>query len=229
MSGLTNQAKPQTPLSWSETRPGHMEAQKLDPARYTRFVGIMRISLPLIAALLLVLLVAWPMMTDQPSADFTIVMEEVGEVSGDLKMVNPHYSGTDAKGRTFSVSAKEAFPDKPDPSEIRLSFLEANIRDEQGQDLLITADNGYYYPKREQLRLVGNIKVHSAEGYTAIGEQAEIDLANGTLTSQSKVAGEGPLGSLEADTMQVNQADKTVKFQGGVKMTINPKNPDTPK
>lgn len=229
MTDTVDQTKPAQPAAWSQAVPRRRQAENFDPARYTRFVGLMRIGLPLVAVLLLVLLVAWPMINEQPGADFTIVMEEVGEVSGDLKMVNPHYSGTDAKGRTFSVSAKEAYPDKPDPSEIRLSFLEANIRDEQGQDIRITADTGYYYPKSEQLRLIGNIQVETAKGYTALGEQAEIDLRSGTLTSREKVQAEGPLGSLQADTMQVDQAGKTVKFKGGVKMTINPKNPEEQK
>jgi len=224
MSGHTKSPAPPAPAAWPRTPASRRRSRNFDPARYTRFVGIMRLALPAAAIFLLMLLVAWPMLSDRPGADFAIVMEEVGEVTGELRMVNPHYTGTDARGRTFSVTAKEAFPDKPDPDEIRLTELEANILDDQGQDIHITANTGYYYPKWEQLRLEGNIRVNSSKGYTALGEQAEIDLQSGTLISRSRVRAEGPLGTLEADTMRAGQADETITFEGGVKMTINPKN-----
>ena len=56
-----------------------------------------------------------------------------------------------------------------------------------------------------------------------MGERAEIDLKSGTLISRDRVSAEGPLGTLEAGTMRAEQSDKTVIFEGGVKMTINPK------
>ena len=98
------------------------------------------------------------------------------------------------------------------------------LLDDQGQDVRITADTGYYYPKWEQLRLEGNIRVKSTKGYTALGEQAEIDLKSGTLISRERVRAEEPLCTLEAGTMRAQRARQTVTVEGGVKMTINPKN-----
>ena len=206
---------------------GQISRAPKDPRRYSRFVQVLRRALPLIAIALLVVFAGWPILQQREDArQAVIVMGEIGEVSDDLKMIQPQYTGTDAFGRSYSVTAESAIPDAANPTEVRLSTLSAIIRDPSGRMVAVTAEEGVYYTQRGVILVNGDVRVGASGGFEAAGREAVLDLNRSRLTSRFPLKGKSPWGTLEANSLTAEQETGIVRFDGGVRVVIE-KLPDT--
>lgn len=192
-----------------------------DPRRHSRFVTAMRLALPLLAMALLLVFAAWPILQQREDAQkLNLQLQRIGPVDNDLKMVHPHYTGTDAFGRSYSVKADSAIPDSANPAEVTLSVLSAIIRDPSGQTIAVTADEGIYYVERGVIVINGDVRVGASGGYKAKGSEAVLDLGAARLTSSYPFRAEGPWGTLEANSLTAEQEEGVVRFDQGVRMVI---------
>ncbi|MCP1337202.1 LPS export ABC transporter periplasmic protein LptC [Futiania mangrovi] len=194
-----------------------------DARRYSRFVGVMRVALPLVALLLLAALTLWPVIGERIRAlESARVMGEMN-VPGDLmKMTRPSYSGADASGRRYALVADAAYPNGLDPTEVRLERLTATVTDPSGRTVTVDAVRGLYYPKLETLDLDGGVVVTSNDGTRVETGAATLDLAQGTIVAPGALAAEGPYGTLDAARARVSDEGRRLKFDGGVRLVINP-------
>ncbi|MDX5361278.1 MAG: LPS export ABC transporter periplasmic protein LptC [Alphaproteobacteria bacterium] len=194
-----------------------------DARRYSRFVGVMRVALPVVALLLLAALTLWPVIGERIRAlESARVMGEMN-VPGDLmKMTRPSYSGADASGRQYSLVADAAYPNGLDPTEVRLETLTATVADPSGRVVTVDAAKGLYFPKREVLELTGGVTVVSNDGTRVETGEATLDLARGTIDAPGALSAGGPYGTLEAARARVSESGERLKFDGGVRLVINP-------
>ena len=82
-----------------------MPAARMVLVRYSRFVGLMKMALPAIAAALLGLIVVWPKVAPRDEA-FQIAFANFNIKAVDtLSMTKPRYFGTDDKNLPFTVTA----------------------------------------------------------------------------------------------------------------------------
>lgn len=193
------------------------------PGRYSGFVGLMRFLLPAMAAALLGLVVAWPLVGDGEEGIHVPLIDNP-DVDGRLTMVNASYQGTDAKNRPFAVRGAEAFQPDSDSPIVHLSGIEADIFGDQARSSLmaLTANEGLYRRDAEQLDLSGDVTVRSDAGHEFRTSMAHIDLPAGTASGDEPVSGIGPYGLLDAGNFALLDRGEIMTFGGRVRMTLYP-------
>ena len=193
------------------------------PGRYSGFVGLMRYLLPTMAAALLGLVVAWPLVSGGQEGVHVPLIEDP-DVDGRLTMVNASYRGTDAKSRPFAVRGAEAFQPENDSPIVHLSGIEADIYGDQARSsmMALTANEGLYQRDAEQLDLSGDVTVRSDAGHEFRTSKAHIDLPAGIARGDEPVSGKGPHGLLDAGNFALLDRGEIMTFGGRVRMTLFP-------
>ncbi|WP_026784972.1 LPS export ABC transporter periplasmic protein LptC [Pleomorphomonas koreensis] len=188
-------------------------------ARESRRVHRLRLMLPALGALLCLVVVGATIVS---RITISLGIGDLRITSEGLAMDAPHLSGSDGKGRTYAVSAESAIQDLSDTRVIRLKGIEASVTQADGSQARLTADGGVYNAAAQTLVLKDNIRLANSDGSGGALNRAEIDLATGSLSSDSPVAFSSRLGEINAEKMGVAKKSGTVTFSGGVRMTVDP-------
>jgi lipopolysaccharide export system protein LptC len=189
--------------------------------RYSRFVGLMKILLPLGALGLVAAVIAWPGMDMRPGS-LPLSFTDIKADDKGLTMKSPRYVGADRDGQPYTVTADNATQDKLDPERVDLVNPEADMTLKSGRWVNLKADQGLYRPKAQKLDLNGKVEVHTDDGWEAHGTQVVVDLEEGSARSAQPVTGQGPSGTLSADRFSVLERGRRLVFEGNVRMTITP-------
>ena len=191
--------------------------------RYSRFVGLMKVALPVSAAALAVLVVAWPYLSGR-DVGFNLTFADVGAGAIDaVHMSNARLFGTDDEGQPFKVTAESAIQDVDDSDTVRFTSPKADILLDNGAWLALTAAHGVLYRARQILVLDGAVELFFDEGYAFRTDRAEIDLRTRITHGDSPVEGHGPLGVLNADGFRFDPQGRTIRFEGRVRLVVNPR------
>ena len=194
-----------------------------DVARHARFVGAMKIALPLVAVALVALLVSWPYMTNREDAGFRLSYAAVEEsANGTITMTNARYIGTDRQGQPFALSAASAEQNPDEPGRIALTGLTADISLADGPWLALQAEHGVYWQDTSKVDLAGDVRLFSDTGYELHTEAATVDLDAKVAEGNRPVSGQGPAGLLEAGGFRADAATRKVRFFAPVRMTLYP-------
>ncbi len=188
--------------------------------RYSRFVGMMKLLLPLLALGLIVAVVIWPNELRQATGFHLAYVSTSDGGAAELTMLRPRYLGTDARNRPFVVTADRATQDPNDQRLITLVQLQADMAMADGRWFTIMADSGTYHQQRQHLRLNGAINLFSDQGYEFNARAVDIDLKSGRAVSNQPVAGQGPFGTLRADSLEVEDFGQRLIFKGNVRMRV---------
>ena len=191
--------------------------------RYSGFVGLMRYLLPAMAAALLGLVVAWPLISDGSKGVHIPLATDAG-IDGRLTMLNASYQGTDAKNRPFAVRGDEVFQPENDSPVVHLTGVEADIFADRAQSstLVLSANEGLYQRDAERLDLAGEVTVRSDAGREFVTTEAHIDLPAGIAKGNEPVSGKGPHGLLDAGNFALLDRGQVMTFGGRVRVTLFP-------
>jgi lipopolysaccharide export system protein LptC len=191
--------------------------------RYSRFVGMMKLVLPLGALILVAMVVAWPYLRGTKGG-IPLSFNSIGVgLDENVFMTNARYIGADGKGQPYTLTAELAAQDEDDPDIIQLTKPQADILLNQGSWLALTANSGTLKRQAETLALVGAVNIFSDQGYEFRTESALIDLAASLAHGTVPVEAQGPFGTLNADSFRMADDGKTIYFEGQVRMTLYPK------
>lgn len=192
-------------------------------AHYSRFVGFMKIALPLGAAALIGTLVAWPD-PYQRGEGFQISMAEFsrGE-SGEPGLESVRYVGKDDRNQPFVITASRVVPNAKDPERFALRDLKADIKLKDGIWITLIADSGTYQRDLSRLVLAGQVSIYSDEGIEIRTPTAEIDLAKGHASGDQSVHGQGPFGNLDAASFRLIDKGERIIFEGDVSLIVFPR------
>ena len=193
-------------------------AKRMSP-RHSRFVGAMKILLPLTAAALIGLVVAWPD-ESKDAAGFRLSFASIipGD-SGAAGMSKARYVGTDVDGQPFIITADTVMPDIENPNNFLLTTLQADIEFDNGSWMSLMAPTGVYDREAQILRLPEEVDIFSDRGFELHTTEARVDLARSMAEGDQPVQASGPLGVLEANGFRILQQSERLFFTGGVKLT----------
>jgi lipopolysaccharide export system protein LptC len=200
---------------WSARTRGTVQAA----LRYTKFVGVMKRALPIMALALVAAVAVYsflPRQVDRVSFTF----ERMGKIADDLAMIKPRLSGTDSAGNPFVITADSAV--QPDKNSARLNKVQADINMPDSQWLSASAGEGIYDLNRQTLELTGGMSIFSGNGYELHSAAGHVDMKSGLFTGPTPVTGQGPLGSLRADRFTVDRQTRQVRLSGNVHMVLYP-------
>lgn len=189
--------------------------------RHSRFVGMMKLVLPAVAAALIAVVLVWPGVFERQTLPLSFAELRRGPADA-LAMVNPRYLGTDTAGRPFMITAETAVQDADDLRRIALKSLQADMTLDDGTWLSLLAEGGVYHQGRQTLRLAGPVSVYSDAGYEFHAGDVAVDLGKGTARTDSAVNGHGPFGELRADRMRIAERGRHLIFHDNVVVTLHP-------
>lgn len=196
-------------------------AARMSPI-YSRFVGAMKILLPLTAAALIGLVVAWPDESKDASGFRLSFANTIPDDPGAPGMSKARYIGTDANSQLFVITADAVTPDIETPNRFLLTTLQADITFDSGSWMSLMAPNGIYDRDKQILRLPGEVDIFSDQGFELHTTGVRLDLARSMAEGDQPVQATGPLGVLEANGFRILQRDQRLFFTGGVKLTARP-------
>lgn len=190
--------------------------------RHTRFVAMMKLVLPVIAAILIALVVAWPQLQDKKEG-FRLGLSNITvHEKGGQQVVNARFTGNDRDKRPFTVTADSAFQTEDKGDTFALEFPKADIAMSDGSWMALTAESGTYDKREQTLNLSGGVNLFHDEGYEFHTPTALINLRDGSAYGEQPVAGQGPLGTLQAAGFRVLDRGKRLIFSGKAKLVLHP-------
>ncbi len=132
-----------------------------------------------------------------------------------LTMVNPRFSGRSQGGESFVVTALTA---KRQGQQSDLIDLDKPVYTADGRKVVATA--GVYNQLERTVRLTGEVVFSDTEGNAFSSTSAFVRTADNVVEGARAVRGEGPLGSVRADSYEIRDNGSRVIFRGHVKGTI---------
>ena len=188
---------------------------------YSRFVTMMKITLPLIAAVLVGLVVIWPQFRDVREG-FRIEIARLTHSLGGQEVSNARFTGTDARGRPYTVIADSAAQIEGEPDLIGLEHPKADVTMQGGAWVASSAETGRFRRSDQILDLVGGVSLFHDQGFEIHSPSARLDLKSGTAEGDEKVDGHGPTGTISAQGFRVLDSGARVFFTGPARLVLRP-------
>lgn len=193
----------------------------LDAKRYTRFVTRMKRVLSLSAfAIIFAVLVLF--FVQRAPHELGLSYERMGTIENDLAMINPRLTGADAKGHPFVITAKQAVQDASNPKRATLKTIEADMTTPQGW-VNARAGQGVVDMAAHSLELAGGLDLYTDTGFTLHTQSASVDLKGNVVRGSQPMTGQGPMGTMRADTFHFDRNAGLLTLAGRVGMTMSGK------
>jgi len=195
-------------------------------SRHSRIVGLLKLVLPLAAAVLTLLVLAWPQIQPRPLAPEGRPTDPSVSDATSGRMANPRFTGVDANDNPFMISAasaKRALGSETDL--IDLEAPQADVLAEDGTWIAISAETGRYRESSRVLELFGGVNLFHDEGYEIHTERAEINIATGVATGNRPVRGHGPIGELAGEGFRLERERERLTLTGRSRLVIFPSSP----
>ena len=188
--------------------------------RYSRFVALMRITLPLTAGAIIALVVAWPQLSDKPKS-YRLGFSNVNmKDSGGQQIIKPRFSSTDSKQQPFNLTADRAFRQKGNPNLVDLISPKGDLTSKTGSWMALSAKFGVYNRNLEVLNLKDSVNLFHDSGYDLRTNIARINLAAGTAEGNVPISGHGPGGKVQAEGFRILKNGRTMVFTGKSRMVF---------
>jgi lipopolysaccharide export system protein LptC len=189
-----------------------------DAGRYTKFVTRMRLVTALSAFAVIFAVLGFFLVARTPRQ----LQLSYEKLENDLAMVKPRLSGVDANGNPFVITAKVAVQDAKNPKHATMETIEADLTTPKSW-LNARAAHGDIDMNANWLKLNGGIDVFTDTGYTLHTESAAVDLKRNIMQGNRPVSGQGPLGSMKADSFRYDHVAGLLTLQGHVQTVIDGK------
>lgn len=190
-------------------------------ARHSRVIRLLRVAIPIgIAAGFGVLVVAVFFNPFQPVE--AVIDPGKLVVSGTkITMELPRLAGFTNDQKPYELTAQAASQDLAKPGLLELKELRAQLQTDDQGAITVTAVNGLYDTKSDNLKLTENILVQTGKGFEARLQEAVLDVKKGTILSESPVNVRLPNGTVDANRLDISDGGSVVKFSKGVLTVLN--------
>ncbi len=196
---------------------GASNARAYNP-KYSKFIRLMRLILPLFALVIVGLVFAWGNMSDD-----NIVPVESAKAPksiGKNELLNPRFESVDDKKQPYTITAKRAMQGEENEDYILLKEPLADIMLNSGNWVAIKSVEGGFSQDHQRLLLRGGVEMFHDDGYQMRTPILNVDLEAGTAWSEDDVSGQGPAGTIEAKGLQLDNNKGELIFTGPAKLTL---------
>jgi lipopolysaccharide export system protein LptC len=188
--------------------------------RHTRVVKTLRVLLPLGGLAIVVVLFGTALLKSLSP------LNSIGNIdvtSEGLVMNDPNLAGRLNDGRAYKVSAAKAVQSFSDTSRITLTDLMATLNVSDEQTVEVNSRGGVIDTDEEWMTLSDGIVLTTTDGYRADLSTARLDFKNGSMVSDDAVNIQSKTFDLLANSVDIQDEGKVVRFVGDVHMTIHGK------
>lgn len=193
--------------------------------RYSRTVAYLKVLLPLAALALLstLFLISRGSQTD---AVIPFAQKEIEDRMQGQQLTDPFFAGTTSDGHEITVMAAIGRPRLENGSGAMATELQAEIRMATGGQMDLIADLGSVRPDEDLLRFEGNVEITSTDGLIVTTDVLNATLSGINASSPGPVSAIGPIGDLNAGSMEISTKSKDgpvqMLFKDGVKLVYDP-------
>ncbi|TNE59633.1 MAG: hypothetical protein EP340_02215 [Alphaproteobacteria bacterium] len=188
--------------------------------RHSKFVYIMRLTLPILAVGLIAIVLIYSV-AYKPNIQRVLEYPITGTGLGTVSMEKPHLTGLDALGRYVVVSAKSAERLAEDPDTVTLKAVNAQISKNSEVLLDLRASAGQVFSAIDTLEFGPPVAIDLPDGYSFTTDRVEIQMKNGIIRGTEPIRGDGPIGKISADSFKINRKDDVFQLQGNVHITVD--------
>jgi len=193
--------------------------------RYSRMVAFLKVLLPLAALALLstLFLISRGMNTE---ATIPFAAHEIEERMRGQQITAPFFSGTTAQGDEIAVTASIARPGGATSPAVATDLV-AVIRMADGGRLTLSSQSGEVQIDKDIASFIGKVEITSAAGLVVTTDLLNATLSGISADSPGPVQAIGPIGTLNAGTMQLQTKTQGgplhMLFNNGVKLVYDPR------
>lgn len=134
------------------------------------------------------------------------------------RMINPRYYGTDSKNRPFSINAKNAVQKKN--GDVLLEDINGDMLLNEKSWLALNATQGQIDKDAKEIVLSGEVSMFYEGGYEFRSSYAKIYPDSAQAEGNQPIQGQGPSGTLKADSFNVTDRGQTLYFKGNVNVKL---------
>lgn len=207
---------------------------------HTTRVNFLRGFLPVVALLALGVVVAWPMVNewkqdqiskyhlDKLKAEDVALTAPAAGKPAQLQVMKPEFTGRDEQGRPYIITATRVLQDVAlkNPQTGIMHLEEPNARlilnKETNEFVTLKSVSGVYDPQKQTLSLSKDVVLTHSDGYTLNMQDLFVDLIKGLSTTQTGVAGEGPLGQMSGESLELREKGNHIILHGKSKVVLTP-------
>ncbi len=206
-SGSTQQ---ESKLSWEPRR-----RMTLDAARKrSTIIRLLRLSFLILSVVIVAVVMAYiginALRKDAPPSP-----PPLADADGEVRMINPRFSGRDNAGRPYVVIADTATRRRDEPETTDL--INPRLDTEPGVDSSqVTARRGVYQANLKILNLYDHVVLTTPNGYEYETEHARFFIGTDSIEGDEPVSGTGPMGSVRSDSYKIINGGEKVIFSGNV-------------
>jgi LPS export ABC transporter protein LptC len=194
-------------------------------AARSRFVGQMRIALPVLVVVLIGVFFA----SSRKGGDDDLLLSETirdpKSFTDKYAMSGADVSGVTKDGKPYRIEFESLTQAASKEDVAELVKPKATTHGDK-QDSVVTANRGQMNSKDNRLTLEDQVTLThriGGETYTLTAPKADVDVKGGVVAIDSGVTGTSATGGLRADHMRAYNAENRVVFEGNVSMRIYPK------
>ncbi|RAI39615.1 hypothetical protein CH338_08940, partial [Rhodoplanes elegans] len=185
-------------------------------ARHSRMIRLLRIAIPAGIVVSGGVLVIAVFFNPLKPVEATIDPGKLVVSGSKITMELPRLAGFTADQKPYALTARAAAQDLSRPDLLELTDLRAQVdTDDQGA-VTVTAVNGLYNSKQDNLKLTENIVVRTGKGFEAKLQEAVLDVKKGTIVSEAPVKVTLPNGTVDANRLDISDGGAVVRFSKGV-------------
>jgi lipopolysaccharide export system protein LptC len=187
-------------------------------SRHDLLVRYAKFGLPIIAVVFLLLLVVAPF-DKRGDVSFILDKKQVDKAAERMRIETARYSGEDDKGNKFEITANRAIQPTSDEPIVNIEGMMARLGLAQGP-LVMAANQGRYDLDKQQVDVIGPVRVVGADGYRLETRDVKVDLKQRTMVSDGAASGAMRLGQFQAGQMSADLGERKVVLSGGVRLKI---------
>jgi len=144
-----------------------------------------------------------------------------------ITMELPKLNGFRRDGKPYEVRARSGVQDVRTPKIIELNEVEARIQVESDNTVNVIAPFGVFDSGTDLMKLSTrhakeHISLKSTSGFTVMLRSGEVNLKAGTLRSFDPVSVVMPNGTVNAESVDVDDNGRHITFTGNVRSLFNP-------
>ena len=175
---------------------------------YTRFIRGLKVTLPLVALVLLSTMFMLSRKID-PLAAVALSDRAFRDKIDRSQLSTPKYDGNTHSGKNMTIIAQSARPDPKIEGKTYGQIVNAVIDMDNGEVMTIDADTAVINEVQDLAVLSGNVHIITSDGYDMKTSQLTSLISKIEGESAGPVAGFGPPGTLTAGKMYMNTDDET--------------------
>ena len=190
--------------------------------RYTRFVFYSKRVLLVVAAILVIALISFPLLTkDRAGLRVSFVDSKTAaeNKAASPVMDDPEYRGQGASGQQYKMTGKTAT--QATPTLVIIDHAEGQELMTNGKWYQLSADRADYQQDKKIVDLYGNVTLYDMNGTTFVTEHATVEMQTMHIWGTDPITGTGDMGNIVASAFEIEDNGDHIIFKRGADKQVH--------